>query len=231
MAFNANGAQYQWHLPNIYFRTDLNPRLQVSGFYSNNGQVGQSFIDKSYNYGALHQDNGNVLSIVNNKDASRTQSFAYDALNRITSGSSAAASGALSWGENYSIDAWGNLQIARMLGKTSGGNFQCAGTVQNRASCLGYDGAGNLTNYTAPGQYVYDPENRISSTAGVTYTYDADGNRVLKTGGGTRSYWYANGNVIAEADGAGNLTAEYVYFNGKRAARIDLPAGSVHYYL
>jgi YD repeat-containing protein len=107
--YYASGAEYQRNMPGIYFRNDLNPRLQVSGFYSNNGQVGQSFLDKSYNYGALHQDNGDVISIINNKDSSRTQSFAYDALNRITSGSSAAATGALSWGENYSIDPWGNL--------------------------------------------------------------------------------------------------------------------------
>ena len=40
-----------------------------------------------------------------------------------------------------------------------------------------------------------------------------------------------NGNVLAEADGSGSLTAEYIYFNGKRIARIDLPANTVHYYL
>ena len=85
----------------------MNPGLQVSGFYSNNGQIGQSFLDKSYTYGALHQNNGNVMSIINNKDSSRTQTFAYDALNRITSGFSTASTGALSWGENYSVDAWG----------------------------------------------------------------------------------------------------------------------------
>jgi YD repeat-containing protein len=178
--YYANGAEYQRNMPGIYFRNDLNPRLQVSGFYSNNGQVGQSFLDKSYNYGALHQNNGDVISIVNNKDSSRTQTFAYDALNRITSGFSAASTGALSWGENYGIDPWGNLLISPMAGKVHGGNFQHAGNANNQATGLGYDAAGNLTNYTAPGQYVYDPENRIQSTAGVAYTYDADGNRVEK---------------------------------------------------
>src|SRR5438045_801106 len=39
------------------------------------------------------------------------------------------------------------------------------------------------------------------------------------------------GNTLAEGDGTGNLTAEYVYFGGKRVARIDLPANTVHYYL
>jgi RHS repeat-associated protein len=39
------------------------------------------------------------------------------------------------------------------------------------------------------------------------------------------------GNTLAEGDGSGNLTAEYIYFGGKRVARIDLSANSVHYYL
>jgi RHS repeat-associated protein len=39
------------------------------------------------------------------------------------------------------------------------------------------------------------------------------------------------GNTLAEGDGSGNLTAEYIYFGGKRIARIDLPANTVHYYL
>src|SRR6185312_470920 len=105
--YYASGAEYQRNMPGIYFRTDLNPRLQISGFYSNNGQVGQSFIDKTYNYGPLHQNNGNVSSITNNKDSNRSQTFTYDVLNRITAGWSSASIGSLSWGENYSIDAWG----------------------------------------------------------------------------------------------------------------------------
>jgi len=42
-----NGAEYQRSMPNIYFRTDLNPRLQVSGFYSDNGQISSFFADKT----------------------------------------------------------------------------------------------------------------------------------------------------------------------------------------
>ena len=135
-------------------------------------------------------------------------------------------------GRKYSIDAWGNLMISPMGGKAHGGNFQHAGDVNNRAAGLGYDAAGNPTNYTAPGQYVYDPENRIQSTAGVSYTYDADGNRVKKSGGSVSTlYWYGAPGIIAESDLSGTLKSEYVFFNGKRLARIDLPHGTVHYYL
>ena len=79
---------------------------------------------------------------------------------------------------------------------------------------------------------MYDPENRIQSTGGVTYTYDADGNRVEKSGGSVSTlYWYGAPGIIAESDLSGTLKSEYVFFNGKRLARIDLPAGTVHYYL
>jgi RHS repeat-associated protein len=91
-------------------------------------------------------------------------------------------------------------------------------------------------NATPPSQtYTYDQENRLSSTAGMSYTYDGNGERVLKsntsTGAAVKRYWSLGGNTLAEGDGSGNLTAEYIYFGGKRVARIDLPANTVHYYL
>jgi RHS repeat-associated protein len=83
--------------------------------------------------------------------------------------------------------------------------------------------------------YTYDQENRLSSTSGMSYTYDGNGERVLKsntsTGAAVKRYWSMGGNTLAEGDGSGNLTAEYIYFGGKRVARIDLPANTVHYYL
>ncbi|MFL6389830.1 MAG: RHS repeat domain-containing protein [Terriglobales bacterium] len=152
----------------------------------------------------------------------------------LTAGSSA-NTGAYSWGETYSIDAWGNLQISPMAGKAHGGTFALSGNAQNRPTGMAYDSAGNLTNYTSPGQYVYDQENRLSSTAGMSYTYDGNGERVLKsntsTGAAVKRYWSMGGNTLAESDASGNLTAEYIYFGGKRVARIDLPANTVHYYL
>jgi RHS repeat-associated protein len=37
--------------------------------------------------------------------------------------------------------------------------------------------------------------------------------------------------IVGESDLSGNLTDEYVFFDGERVARIDLPANTVHYYL
>lgn len=118
-----------------------------------------------------------------------------------------------------------------MSGKAHGGNWQCAADQNNRANCLGYDAAGNVVaNGTA--HYSFDAENRLASAGGMTYTYDADGNRVEKSSGSTGTlYWYGSPGIIAESDLSGNIQHEYVFFNGKRVARIDQPGSSVHYYL
>ena len=43
--YYASGSEYQRSMPGIYFRNDLNPRLQVSGFYSDNGVVSSYFMN------------------------------------------------------------------------------------------------------------------------------------------------------------------------------------------
>src|SRR6185437_7793365 len=191
-------------------------------------------MDRGYNFNDGAGDNGNVMAMINYRDTSRSQSFTYDALNRITAGWSSANTGNYSWGENYSIDAWGNLQVSPMGGKAHGGTFQLSGNAQNRPTGLAYDAAGNLMSYLSS-TYTYDQENRLASTAGMSYTYDGNGERVLKfntsTGAAVKRYWSMGGSTLTEDDGSGNLTAEYIYFGGKRVARIDLPANTVHYYL
>jgi RHS repeat-associated protein len=79
---------------------------------------------------------------------------------------------------------------------------------------------------TNNGAYVYDAENRIKTTAGVTYTYDGDGYRVMKSNG--TIYWGPG--PLAESDLNGGIQREFVFFNGKRTARLDLPSGLAHYY-
>src|SRR5262245_19959309 len=77
--------------------------------------------DISYNFhlgnGTSGANNGNVWGITNNKDSTRSQSFTYDALNRLASAKNAGTDcNAIVlegkkkfWGNNYSYDAWGNL--------------------------------------------------------------------------------------------------------------------------
>jgi len=67
---------------------------------------------------------------------------------------------------------------------------------------------------------VYDQENRLTGAAGYAYTYDSDGNRVIKSSGSTGTlYWYMTPGIVGESDLSGNLTDEYVFFDGERVAR------------
>jgi RHS repeat-associated protein len=69
----------------------------------------------------------------------------------------------------------------------------------------------------------------MTSTAGVTYTYDGDGMRVKKSNG--RLYWYGSGSdPLEESNLSGVASAEFIFFGGKRTARLDLPGAAVHYY-
>jgi uncharacterized protein RhaS with RHS repeats len=44
-------------------------------------------------------------------------------------------------------------------------------------------------------------------------------------------YWTGTGwDPLLETDLSGNATEEYVFFNGERVARVDMPANTVEYY-
>ncbi len=75
----------------------------------------------------------------------------------------------------------------------------------------------------------WDAEDRLTSTNGVTYTYDGDGKRVKKSNG--TLYWYeANSKVLEETDLAGNVQKDYNYFGGQRVGKRD-SAGARYVYL
>jgi hypothetical protein len=63
----------------------------------------------------------------------------------------------------------------------------------------------------------------------LNYTYDGDGDRVQKSNG--KIYWYGAGSqVLDESDASGNITDEYVYFEGKRVGHRVVSSNSVFYY-
>ena len=200
----------------------------------NGGTFGNSSANCVFSASAAG-DNGNIYQIKNNLDGNRTQNFTYDSLNRISQASTSGPN----WGENYTTDAWGNLtNIGPVSGKTSSELLNAApATVQNRLTGYGYDGAGNtISNGSAT--YTYDDENRITATAGYTYVYDGDGTRVIKCAGTYPScssgtlYWALPGSdTMSESDLSGNINAEYIYFEGMRVARRDVPSNVVHFNL
>ncbi len=180
------------------------------------------------------QNNGNVGRITNKINPDRTQSFTYDELNRIKTAQTQATTGSLCWGQTFSYDIWANLHTIAAVGGygacTQGSLGIGAGGINSSNRIVGwtYDAAGNLLSYPGYGSYTYDAENRMKTTAGVTYTYDGDGRRVMKSNG--KLYWYGAGSsVLMETDLSGNLQDEYIFFNGQRVAR-RTSAGVVYYF-
>ena len=196
-------------------------------------------IDFHVGNGTSGADNGNVFGITNYKDTTRSQTFTYDALNRLASAQNAGTNCAATviggkseyWGNSYGYDAWGNL-LNKSVTKCSAENLSVAALPNNQLTGYGYDAAGNMTNDPTDGVMLsYDQENRITGAADYTYTYDADGNRVKKSNGSTGTlYWYMTPGIVAESDLSGTLKAEYVFFDGERVARKDFPGNAVSYY-
>ena len=77
-----------------------------------------NILDLQYGFN-LATDNGNVATIANNRDTTRTQTFTYDQVNRIVSGQTGATTGADCWGETFAYDQrriqyWRALLVHRL---------------------------------------------------------------------------------------------------------------------
>jgi len=230
----------------ISSNTILNSRLQPCWVYATNGTGLQwnspnacsasaatgSILDLRYTFNLGSADNGNLAGITNNRDTTRSQTFAYDPLNRLTMAqttSTYSTSTANCWGESFSYDPWGNLlsisessssydgcTYEQPQGWTIGANNQ----IQSTATC--FDSSGNLLTvatscYDAGGNlltnmglsFSYDAENYLKSIPmlGITYLYDGEGRRVAKlnsSGQASKIYWYGTGSdPLDETDGTG----------------------------
>jgi len=202
---------------------------------------------------ASGHNNGNVANIVNNIDHTRSQYFAYDALNRIataqTETTGVTIPNANCWGLTYAYDPWGNQLSSSTTGPAgcsepmptnftvNTSNRIATNFVLNQTTNYCYDAAGNLIFITAPStacpntgpyQYTFNAENQLTSTAGVTYTYDGDGKRVMKSNG--TIYWYGAGSdPLMETDLSNNMQYGYIFFNGRRTARVA-PNNDLNWY-
>jgi RHS repeat-associated protein len=201
-----------------------------SGFGSGN------ILDLQYNFNLGSGDNGNVIGITNNRDTTRTQSFTYGALNRIITAQTQGTTGSNCFGFQFTYDAFTNLTATSILsGYTSCSlttPYAFSITVNNNnqitTSGFSYDASGNLMN-DGFNSYAYNAESEVKTAAGVTYTYDGDGNRIQKSNG--KIYWYGAGTeILDESDTSGSFTNEYVFFGGKRVAMRVISSGTIYYY-
>ena len=217
---------------NIGVSQTFNSRLQPVNFDITT--PGGSVMNLTYNFSLGTSDNGNVMSVTNNRDNTRNQTFTYDSLNRLAESWTAATSGTNCWGKTFNIDTSGNLysntavsgygscaQTLLNLTMNSSGNNQFSTT-----SGFSYDAAGNTLG-DGLYSYTYDAEGHQKSAAGVNYIYDGDGQRVEKANG--TIYWYGTGGeVLTESALDGSSPVDYIYFGGRRLARVT--SSAVYYY-
>jgi YD repeat-containing protein len=188
---------------------------------------------KLYSYSG--GDEQRAANCINND---RSQNFHYDSLDRINWASTDGTQDG--WSEQYTIDPWGNLTNIGPYNSNAGYESmnEAPANGQNQLN-FGpgfYDAAGNqIASRDAFGalhNYAYDGENHLQSvdasgaTTAVAYAYDGDGDRTTKVVGADGTlYWRGpDGNTLAETDLiTGNITAEYIFFDGKRIARVDNP--------
>src|SRR4029077_12842510 len=107
------------------FTTIRNSRLQPCWIYGTTGTAlpwnstactgtatTGNILDLKYSFSLGSANNGSVTSIANNRDATRSQAFSYDPLNRLIAAqttSTYSKSASNCFGESFGYDAWGNL--------------------------------------------------------------------------------------------------------------------------
>ena len=147
--------------------------------------------------------------------------FEYDDLYRLVMASSTAAS-STPFREEYEYTSIGNIAStsangAYTYGEVGYANPHAATLIDGTA--LTYDQNGNLTSY-GTATFLYDYRNRLATSsnnvATTTYAYDHTFERVLKTSGGTDTYYP---NDLYETDGT--TATRYIFANGELVATME----------
>lgn len=106
---------------------------------------------------------------------------------------------------DLAYDLLGNRQGAPAAHTDAGGNV-----LSQRGLTFEYNPAGHLVRVRDSG-----------GTTKASYRYDADGMRVAKVAHGHTTYYlYDDGQLLAEANGTGRITAEYIYLGQRPIARL-----------
>ena len=154
--------------------------------------------------------------------ASRSGQYAYDVRGRLTSQQTVYHANATSTSQNsgsYSYDAAGHLNAG-----ANGWQYNVNGQLTSApaagglagASGLSYDAAGHLTGLNGL-TLSYDCWGRLAQVANtpsgtVQYRYDSSGRRVCKQVGTSKTFYlYDGGDLIAEANGSGQITRTYTW--------------------
>jgi RHS repeat-associated protein len=179
---------------------------------------------EDFQYG--YDSNGNVLYKSNLVDPTLSELFAYDNLDRLTSyeqgtlnSTNTAIVGTPTLSRSWTYDALGNQRAVTTNGTQTNNQVNDQNQLtQNGSSGLGYDKYGNMTTDQNGNTYVYNAWNQlvaVKNSGGTTiasYTYNADGERVIETHGSTTTdvYFSADWQELEDRQGS-TVTDQYVW--------------------
>jgi RHS repeat-associated protein len=222
-SYTAHGAVGSVKLGNaLWEHTSFNGRLQPVEIGLGESSATSDKVKLSFYYGVrvnnaldATKNNGNLEGqTINGAGLTLTQSYSYDALNRLktfseTEGSSQTAG----LSQVYEYDRWSNRAVTVGYRQQQGLMSTPQSTDDfnpnnNRIKNAVYDNAGNLTSAVAGHLFYYDAENKMTahddtSTVGTLdsqYSYDGDGRRVKKVVGSVTTIYVYNalGQMVAE---------------------------------
>ena len=192
-----------------------------------------------YTYDAV----GNVKTIVDYKaGGTQTQTFTYDALDRLKTAGATGGTGGTYSTKTYSYNQIGNLTnngYGTLTYPSSGASSVRPHAVSSwNGNTYWYDANGNQTcrfSGVTVDNLHYDAENRLieveRNTSGnivATFVYDGDGNRVKATLGGVTTYYVGN---HFEWTGSTSTMIKYYYASGTRVAMRKGNPGTVYWLL
>lgn len=225
----ATGVQY---FPNGAIKQFTYGNGIVHTMTQNARQLPASSVDSG---GALSQEityghNGNVGSITDNLDSTRSKELRYDGLNRLVTARSPVFGGS---GLNvFAYDALDNLRSWKLEGVKDNANYvydasnrlaEIRNTAGNLVHQFSYDVQGNLVNKNSVG-HDFDFGNRLRSVAGQeSHRYDGHGRRALtyRTDGSTVvSAYTLDGQLRYRADSRKGGTTIPIYLGDDLVAEV-----------
>lgn len=169
--------------------------------------------------------------------------YDYDALHRLTQVEHVAPRFTTISRYDYTLDAVGNrTQVTQHDGRATDFTYDSlhrlvreqstGGLLANRVIDHQYDAAGNRMMEVVDGAsvvYAYDDNDRLLSKGAATYTYDADGNTLVKDSpSGLTTYGYDGDNRLTSVDGPSGLFT-YTYDADGNRVRSTENGVATHY--
>jgi RHS repeat-associated protein len=175
-----------------------------------------------------------ITGITDTSAGSANWTYGYDALDRITSGTSPSITRGWTYDANGNrLTEGGTAPSSYSISPTSNQISSISGAL---ARTYGYDAAGNTISY-ATVTATYNNAGRLQtvSQGGTTETaiYNALGQRIQKSGGtaATVLFWYDEaGHLLGEYDGTGALIEETVWLGDIPVATLRPNGASVSIY-